>query len=196
MKKNMKTKAIYLVAFFVMSAVATFGNDEPTNQGVAVLAVKGADVFKVIYKTGAANNVKVKLYNDRSEVILSHFVSNTSGFILPLNFANLSTGEYKVELIDANGSRTEKFVYEQPKPVDNIRVSRIATAEAKFLVSVMSAKNEKVTVKIFDNYNNLLHNEVKTVNGDFAQVYNVKNLQGACTFEISDDAGRVKTVQF
>jgi len=60
----------------------------------------------------------------------------------------------------------------------------------------MSPKNEKVTVKIFDSYNNLLHNEVKSVNGDFAQVYMVKNLTGACTFEVSDDTGRVKTVQF
>ena len=64
------------------------------------------------------------------------------------------------------------------------------------MVSVRSAKNEKVTVRIFDGYNNLLHNEVKSVNGDFAQVYNVKNLTGTCTFEVSDDAGRVKTVQF
>ena len=192
----MKTKSIYLVAFLLMSAVATFGNDEPKNAGLAVLAVKGADVFKVVYKTGTANNVKVKLYNAKSEVILSHLISNTDGFILPLNFVNLSTGEYKLELIDAKGIRTEKIVYQQPKPFDNIRVSRIATTGDKFLVSVMSAKNEKVTVKIFDNYNNLLHNEVKSVNGDFAQVYNVKNLQGACTFEISDDAGRVKTVQF
>ena len=196
MKINMKTKSIYLVAFLLLSTIATFGNDEPKNTGVAVLPVKGADVFKVVYKTETANNVRVKLYNSKSEVILSEVISHTNGFILPLNFVNLSTGEYKLELIDANGSRTEKIVYQQAKPTDNIRVARIATAQDKFLVSVMSAKNEKVTVRIFDNYNNLLHNEVKSVTGNFAQVYTVKNLTGACTFEISDDAGRVKTVQF
>jgi len=196
MKTNMKTKSIYLVAFLLMSAVATFGNDEPKNAGVAVIAVKGADVFKVVYKTEAANDVKIKLYNANSEVILSQVISNTDGFILPLNFTNLAAGEYKVELIDANGVRAEKIAYLQAKPVDNIRVARIANEQAKFLVSVMSAKNETVTVRIFDNYNNLLHTEVKNVSGDFAQVYTVKNLNGACTFEISDDAGRVKTVQF
>jgi len=192
----MKTKSIYLVAFLLMSAVATFGNDEPKNAGVAVLAVKGTDVFKVVYKAETASDVKVKLYNAKSEVIFTQVISNTGGFILPLNFGQLGAGEYKVELIDAEGKRSEKIVYQQVKSVDNIRVSRIVNAEAKFLVSVMSAKNEKVTVRIFDNYNNLLHNEVKSVNGDFAQVYTVKNLSGACTFEISDDAGRIKTVQF
>jgi len=196
MKTNMKTKSIYLVAFLLMSAVATFGNDEPKNAGVAVIAVKGADVFKVVYKTEAANDVKVKLYNANSEVILSQVISNTEGFILPLNFTNLAAGEYKIELTDANGVRAEKIAYLQAKSVDNIRVARISNEQSKFLVSVMSAQNETVTVRIFDNYNNLLHTEVKNVSGDFAQVYNVKNLNGACTFEISDDAGRVKTVQF
>ena len=191
----MKTKSIYLVAFLLMGAVATFGKDEP-GTGLAVLSAKGSDVFRVIYKNGTANNVKVKLYNANAEIIHATSINNTQGFILPLNLGKIGFGEYTVEITDASGKRVEKIVYRDNKSVDNIRVSRMGSADAKFLVSVMSAKNEKVTVKIFDNYNNLLHNEVKSVNGDFAQVYTVKNLNGACTFEISDDAGRIKTVQF
>jgi hypothetical protein len=195
MKTNMRTKSIYLVAFLLMGAVATFGNDGPTS-GVAVLSAKGKDVFRVIYKTETANNVKIKLYNAKDEMIHSESISNTKGFILPLNLGNLSFGEYRLELTDANGKTIEKIVYQDNKPVDNIRVARLATAEGKFMVSVVSANNEQVTVKIFDSFNNLVHNEVKTVSGDFAQVYNVKNLTGECTFEVSDDAGRVKTVRF
>ena len=191
----MRTKSIYLVAFLLMGAVATFGNDDPTS-GVAVLSAKGKDVFRVVYKTETANNVKVKLYNANGDIIHSASINNTKGFILPLNLAKLNFGEYRLELTDANGKHIERIVYQNAKAVDNIRVARLTTAEDKFMVSVMSAKNEKVTVKIFDSYNNLLHNEVKSVSGDFAQVYTVKNLTGACTFEVSDDAGRVKTVQF
>lgn len=192
----MRTKSIYLAAFLLMSAVATFGNDDPTS-GVAVLSAKGKDVFKVIYKAGTANDVKVKLYNANDELIHSASIKDTDGFILPLNLGKLNFGEYRLELTDAAGKRVERIVYQNPKSVDNnIRVARLTNNEGKFMVSVMSAKNEKVTVKIFDSYNNLLHNEVKNVSGDFAQVYTVKNLTGACTFEVSDDAGRVKTVQF
>jgi hypothetical protein len=195
MKIIMRTKSIYLVAFLLMSAVATFGNDDPAS-GVAVLSAKGKDVFRIIYKNETANDVKVKLYNANDEIIHSTSINDTKGFILPLNLGKLSFGEYRMELTDANGKHVERIVYQNTKPVDNIRVSRLTATEGKFMVSVVSAKNEKVTVKIFDSYNNLLHNEVKTVNGDFAQVYTVKNLTGACTFEVSDDAGRVKTVQF
>lgn len=192
----MKTKSIYLAAFILMSAVATFGKDEPTKAGVAVLPVKGAEVFKVIYKNETASKVKVKLYNENAEIIYTEAFSNTEGFILPLNFSKLKYGQYRLELTDDSGKRVENIVYQPAKSVDNIRISKLTAAEGKFLVAVTNSKNEKVTVKIFDNYNNLLHNEIKSVDGDFAQVYTVKNLTGACTFEVSDDAGHVKTVQF
>ena len=194
MKTNMRTK-IYLVAFLLMGAVATFGKDDPTS-GMAVLSAKGKDVFRVVYKTETTNNVKVMLYNANGEIMHSASINNTKGFILPLNLANLNYGEYRLELTDANGKHIERIAYQNAKAVNNIRVARLTTAQDKFMVSVMSAKSEKVTVKIFDSYNNLLHNEVKSVSGDFAQVYTVKNLTGACTFEVSDEAGRVKTVQF
>jgi hypothetical protein len=195
MKTNMRTKSIYLVAFLLMGAVAAFGNDDPAS-AFAVLNAKGKDVFRVIYKTEVANEVKVKLFNANDDIIYSASFKATKGFILPLNLGEMGFGEYRLELTDANGKRIERLAYKDIKAVDNIRVARLTTSESKFMVSVMSPKNEKVTVKIFDSFNNLLHNEVKSVNGDFAQVYTVKNLTGACTFEVSDDAGRVKTVQF
>ena len=195
MKTNMRTKSIYLVALLLMGAVATFGKDDPTS-GMAVLSAKGTDVFRVVYKTETASNVKVKLYNANGDIIHSASINNTTGFILPLNLGKLNYGEYRLELTDANGKHIERIAYQNVIPVDNIRVARLTTAEDKFMVSVMSAKSETVTVKIFDSYYNLLHTEVKSVSGDFAQVYNVKNLTGACTFEVSDETGRVKTVQF
>ena len=192
----MKTKSIYLAAFLLMSVVATFGGDEPKKAGVAVLPVKGDEIFKVIYKSETAGKVKLNLYNEKSEIVYSESFSSTQGFILPLNLSKLSFGEYKVEIIDASGTTVEKIVYQPVKQLDNIRVSKLTSAEGKFLVAVANPTNEKVTVKIFDNYDNLLYNEVKSVSGDFAQVFTVKNLTGACTFEVSDNTGRVKTVRF
>src|SRR5687768_4911906 len=192
----MKTKSIYLAALFVMGAVAVFGNDEPKKAGVAVLPVKGAEVFKVVYKNESAGKVKLSLYNANSEIVYSESFNNTAGFILPLNFSKLSYGTYKLELVDANGKSEEEIVYQPLKNSDHIRIARLTNSEGRFLVSVMSPSKEQVTVKIFDNSNNLLHTEVKSIDGAFAQVYKIENLRGACTFEISDAAGNIKTVQF
>lgn len=192
----MKTKSSILAAFLLMTAVATFGSDEPKKAGVVVVPMKGAEVFKVIYKSETSGKVKVKLYNTQNEVIFSEGFKNTEGFILPLNFSQLGFGEYTLELTDESGKRSEKIVYQAAKPAGNIRVSKLGAADGKFLVAVSNSNNEKVTVRIFDRYNNLLHDQVTNVNGDFAQVYTVKNLTGALTFEVSDNEGSTKTVQF
>lgn len=193
----MKTRSLYLVAFLLMSAVATFGKDEPKTSGLAVLPMKGTEVFKVIYAHENANKVKVVLYNASSQIVFSESINSTTGFILPLNFSKLAFGDYKLELTDATGTRTESIKYQPAiSNDDNIRIARLTNEHGKFLVAIANPKNEKVTVKIFDNYNNLLHTEVRNVSGDFAQVYNVKNLTGACTFQVSDNKGTVKTVQF
>jgi hypothetical protein len=179
-----------------MTAVATFGSDEPKKAGVAVVPMKGTGVVKVIYKSETAGKVKVNVYDAKNEMVYTEGFSETDGFILPLNFGKIGYGEYTFEIVDASGKRAEKVIFEQAKSVDNIRIAKLDAGQGRFLVAVRSIKNEKITVRIFDNYNNLLHNEVRSINGDFAQVYNVKNLTGACTFEVSSNTGFVKTVQF
>jgi len=192
----MKAKLMILAASLLMTTVATFGSDEPKKAGVAVVPMNGAELVKVIYKSETAGKVQVKVYNAENSVVYSGSFADTKGFILPLNLTQVGYGEYTFEITDASGKRTETLIYEAAKSTNNIRIAKLDAGEGKFLVAVTSPKNEKITVRIFDNFNNLLHNEVKSVNGDFAQVYTVKNLTGTCTFEVSDDAGLVKTVRF
>jgi hypothetical protein len=197
MKQAMKTKSILLAAFFVMSlVVAAIGKDEPTKAGLAVVSIKGADVFKVIYKGEAPSKVKLNLYNAESSVVYSETIESTEGFILPMNFKGLASGEYTLEVIDAAGKRSEKISYGVIASNDNIRVAKITETAGKFLVAIQNPASEQVSVKIFDSANNLVHSEVKQVSGNFAQIYNVKNLRGSFTFEVSDASGNIKTVQF
>jgi hypothetical protein len=197
MKTSMKTKSMYLAALFMISAAVTaFSNDEPGKKGFVVVSVPGAEIFKVVYKGETTSKVKLNIYNAKSEMVFSEAIGYTEGFILPLNFSGLAFGEYRLELIDAKGKRNELISYQPAKTLDNIRITKISKGEGKFVVSVINAVNEKVTVKIYDNYDNLVHNEVKDIAGDFAQVYTVKNLYGACTFEVSDNKGNVKTAKF
>ena len=194
---TMKTKSIYLAALFVMGVVGTtLGSDEPSKAGLAVVAMKGSETFKVIYKAENTSKVKLNIYNLRSELIFSEVINESNGFILPLNFKGLAFGEYTLEVIDALGKKIERISY-QPSPAsNNIRIAKLSNNENKFLVSVVNPGTEKITVKIFDTYNNLVHNEILNVEGNFAQVYSFKNLVGACKFEVSDATGNVKTAQF
>ena len=193
----MKTKSLLIAALVVVSAtVSAFAKEEPTNAGLAIVPVKGSQTFKIIYKSENAGTTKVKIYNAESKVIFSESVSNAGGFILPLNFAGLTAGEYTIELADATGTKTEKVTF-QPvaKSKLNVHVAKM-NEEGKFLLAVANTTNEVITVKIYDNFNNLVYNETKELNGDFAQVYSLKNATSSYTFEISDNTGNSKSVTF
>ena len=193
----MKTKSLLIAALIVVSAtVSAFAKEEPTKAGLAIVPVKGSQTFKVIYKSENTGYTKVKIYNSESKMIFTESVSNAGGFILPLNFAGLEAGEYTIELIDATGTKTEKVNFQPAaKSKLNVHVAKMSE-EGKFLLAVANTKNEVITVKIYDNFNNLVYNESKELNGDFAQVFSLKNASASYTFEISDNTGNTKSVTF
>ncbi|MEO5980104.1 MAG: hypothetical protein ABIS36_10270 [Chryseolinea sp.] len=193
----MKMKSLYVAALMVMAAaVSVNAKDEPGAQGMAVVAVKGSDVFKVIYKGETASKVKLNVYDASSQIVFSETMGSVSGFIRPLNFKGLQFGEYTIELTDASGTKTEKVSFMPTKSSANIHVSRIKSTEDKFLLSVANSSNETITVKIFDSSNNLIHVDSRETTGDFAQLYSLKDIKGAVSFEISDNAGNYRTAQF
>jgi hypothetical protein len=187
----MKTKSIYFAALFVIgAAVAAVGKEEPSSAKLAVVAVQGSQVVKVIYKTETAGKVKLSVYDAASRLVFTETRNSNEGFILPLNFSGLQSGQYTVELVDAAGTKSEKINY-QPKAVKNVHISK--TASDKFVLSVVNA-NSTVGVKIYDANNNLVHNSSQEVSGNYAQLYSIKNFTGA-TFEITN-AGETSTFHF
>lgn len=193
----MKIKSLYIAALIVMAAgVAAVGKDEPRSVGLAVVPVKGSEVFKVIYKGESASKVKLTVYNSSARVVFSETMGSVDGFIRPLNFTGLQFGEYTIELTDASGKKVEKVNYQPLKSQRNIHVAKLTHSDGKFLVSVAKSGNDIIQVKIYDQTYNLIHNYTKEISGDFAQLFTLKDIHGPVTFEISDSTGNLKTVRF
>jgi hypothetical protein len=195
----MKTKSLFFAALVLVSAVASAaGKDEPRRTGMAVVPVKGSEVFKVIYKGESAGKVKLNIYNSNAKLILTETFNGTDGFICPVNFSGLEAGEYTIELVDASGKRAEKISFNTKKSSKHVHVSKLNNEAGKYLLSVVSASTsaDEINVKIYDSKNNLVHSETKQVKGDFAQVYKLQNAAGSYTFEVSDNTGKIKTIRF
>jgi hypothetical protein len=192
----MKIKSLYVAALIVFAAAVTaVGKDDPST-GLAVIPVKGSEVFKVIYKGESPSKVKLNVYNSFSQIVFSETMNSVDGFIRPLNFKGLQFGEYSVELTDASGKQVEKINYQPTKSESVIHVSKLADADGKFLLSVSKSNNQLVTVRIYDEANHLVHSDSNEVSEDFARLYTLKDIQGAVTFEISDNAGNTQSVTF
>ena len=180
----MKTKSLYFAALFVIgAAVSAVGKEEPSSTGMAVVAVKGSEVVKVIYKSETAGKVKLSVLDAASNVVFTETRTSNEGFILPLNFAGLESGQYTVQVVDAAGTKSEKFNYQPSAFTKNVHVAKTGAA-GKFVLSVINS-NSTVDVKIYDANNNLVHTRSKEVSGDHAQLFSIKNFSGA-TFEITN----------
>ena len=199
----MKTKSLFIAALVMVSSViSAVGKDETTSKsGLAIVPVKGSETFKVIYKGETAGRVKMNLYNSSNVLVFAQSISSIEGFILPLNFRGLTFGEYTLEVIDANGKRTEKIQYvdgnaevkaETSKSI--IRVSRLGN-EGKFLLAIANPSSPTLNVKIYDGNDQLIHAETKEIKGDFAQVYKVTNTKEV-VFKVTDNAGNVQVIHF
>lgn len=193
----MKTRSLFIAALVVFSAaVSAFGKEEPSKAGLAVVPVKGKEVFKIIYKGENTGKVKLNIYNSTGEVVFTETLSNVDGFIRPLNFSGLQSGDYTVELIDASGKRVEKISYASKVYSFNKSARVIKIEDGKYIVSVASAGAEVINIRIYDASNNLVHNETKEINGNFAQIYSIKDAGVGYTFEVTDGAGNTKTVKY
>lgn len=190
----MKTKSIFFAAILVAGvAVSAIAKEVPSEAGMAVVSVKGSEVVKVIYKGISAGKVRVNVYNAASKVVFSESRNTVEGFILPLNFTGLEAGQYTVEIVDAVGAKSEKIEYRPIVATSNVHFAKLSE-DGKFLLSVVKNTDENISVRIFDEYNNLVHSSTKKVAGNFAQVYTFANFSGSYTVEVTNEQGETTVV--
>lgn len=191
----MKTKSVFFAALLVTVATMTAtGKNEPGMTGMAVVATKGSEVVKVIYRGENSGKVKIAIYDASKERVFSETKNSTDGFILPLNFSGLQSGEYTIEVTDATGTKTEKINYQPMAAPSNFHVSKLN--EGKFLLSIAGTANEDITIKIYDGNTNLVYYSNKNVTGNFAELYSIEEYSGVCTFEVSNGKGNTRVFTF
>jgi len=188
----MNTKSM-LVAAIAMVASVAFAT-EP-NPKVVVIGQKQSGTYKVIYEGAKQGKVKMNIRNSAGETLFTETIASSNGFIRPVNFTGLEFGEYTIEIADAAGKQIQKVQYQSAAVAKNVHVAKV-NGEGKYLLAVANKNAEQINVKIFDGENNLVHDQNVTVNGNLGLVYNLKQISGAPTFEVTDNTGVVKTVKY
>lgn len=188
----MKTKSILLMAIVLMSSAAFA--DEPNAPKLVVLSQKESGLFKVIYDNPQTPKVKMTILNSEGVALYTESIKSTDGFILPVNFKGLTPGEYSIEIADGANKQVQKVSYATSTKTQNIHIAKLGKEANKYLLSV--ANEGSVNVKILDGAFNIIHDQNVNVANAFGIVYNLKGVQGAPTFEVTDASGNVKTVKY
>lgn len=190
----MKTKLMVgalLVALVTGAAVAA----DPVGPKVVVLSQKESGIFKVIYEGAKAGKVSMKISDQAGVVVFNESVTGVDGFIRPVNFNGMAAGEYTIEVSDASGKTIQKVNYGLDQPVNMVHVAKIA-GDNRYLLAVAKGSEEKINVRIFDGASNLVHNENLVISGNFGLVYNLKDVAGVPTFEVTDNTGNTKVIKY
>lgn len=188
----MKTKLI-VSALLVALVTGVAAAADPVGPKVVIINQKEAGVFKVIYEGAQAGKVNLKIADQDGVTLFRETLNNVDRFIRPVNFKNMETGEYTIEVSDAFGKFVQKVNYKIEQAESIVHIAKIA-GDNKYLLSVASGTD--ISVKIFDGQNNLVHSESREINGNLGLVYNLKDVSGVPTFEVRDNAGNTKVVKF
>jgi len=185
-RKIMKTKSVLLIALVAMS-VSVLAANGPVNSRIAVLSQESG-IFKVIYESTKAGKVTLTITDKDGNVVYKEGIRTVNGFIRPVNFNGMDLGVYTIAIADEHGEQIQTVNYQTNGGVKHAHVARIAE-EGKYLLAVASEGAGQINVKIFDGENNLVHNQNLTVKGDFGLVYNLKQVEGTPSFEVTDNVG-------
>ena len=190
----MKTRTLFFALLLAITTTAlAYGSEGP---GMTVVNVKGSEIYKVIYRGSVGGKARLNIVDAHGNKIHSESFAGLNGFILPVNFKGLQAGNYTIEIVDNTGRYEELVSFNPLSDTKSIHVTKLVRESGKYLLAIADAKNETISVRIFDQDQRLVYDETKKLSGDFAQVYRMENPFGHYTFEISDGAGKRKHFTF
>jgi hypothetical protein len=182
----------------VLFCTVMFANgtgDEPTSLSGATVIKSSGGTFKVLYKSETLSDVKISIFDDDNGFVFSERVNSTMGFSRPYSFKNLREGDYKVVIEDANGKTVKNISTKQLISTKLVNILKLRSIEGKFLLTVGGRGSEALTLNIYDG-TELIHSEVKSIAGDFAQVYNLAKVKGIPSFEVQHQDGTSEILEY
>ena len=193
-----------VAAIMAFTAIASLADGNPA----FVVIGQKPGTFKVIYKADEKSTVKINVLNSAGKVIYSETLNKISGFIRPINLTGMEFGEYLIQLDNGTEKRVQKVTYSNPvadarkitstedakEIASMVHVSKMAE-NGMYLLGIADAAGERLNVRIYDGGDNLVHSKTIRPDGDYAVVYNLKQVAGTPTFKVSDATGAVKTVK-
>jgi hypothetical protein len=189
-------KKIYFIMAVVAITFISFAREAAAKSskalaGIAVIR-SSATSYKLIYKSELHSDVKVEIYDSRNQVVFSETIKMSDGFARPYNFSSLNDGKYTIRVDNGSNWLTETVQYEAGRIEKLAHLT--ALADGRYLLSVPGSREQRLSVKIFEESGKIIYRKKELVAGDFAQVYKLNDLTGKFLFEVTDEAGLVKSI--
>ena len=188
----MKTLTTLVALLLIGASVyATDGDKKNAKKKVAVVQNEQAK-FKLVYLEDAPGEVTIKLRNKRGDIIHQQTVTNEGGFSQPYDFNSLPKGEYKFEVIKADGSIVSHEIVYKAWEIQPDFQANILNVNDKKTFRLAVTNSGRVNVKIYNEDHKLIHEENTNQKDGFRRNYDLSKINGEnFTFVVSNETGSI-----
>ncbi len=192
----MKKFTVLFVSVLFSSLTFARTGDEGTKSAAGFAVVKKTDSsYKLIYKSAETTNVTITILNSNNEVMFKETIKNSDGFLRPYNLESLAAGKYTFKIENGLVSQTETIDLRGHADSDALKMASVVKIEeGRYMLALAGKDAEQIGIRITNEKGEILYDESEMTKGAFARVYNLVNLSGRISFEITDGNGNVKTI--
>jgi hypothetical protein len=191
----MKKSILFVALCLFLTTISFAGKKKNALPKSGFSIIQNGPVVKVLYKSNNAGNVNISILDSRNHKVFSETLRRTEGFSRPYNISNLPDGQYVVRIDDGAGSMSQVVSVEERRMSKTFKISKVFGVEDKILLTV-GRYAKGFELKIVDKNGRTVYSEIKDLEGDFAQVYNLAALKGDVSVFITDNYGNEEKFVF
>ena len=180
----MKKMISILLALVTVGCVVSYGWTKGPESRMAV--VKTGEIIKVIYDGPSSAMVQVTILDSDGNEVFTEKVASEGGFIRPYNFSLLPKADYKISVTDKAGEYSETVSTRDKEWIAN--VAKLNAEEEKYLVAIPYQGDGEVAIRVYDENDQVVYSETQVMQGDFAKIYNLKNLDRGATVRVLNES--------
>jgi len=190
---NMK-KQVITVAMLMLSMGYTFAGNFDTKGDSAlavpkmkILSSDKASVYNLFYVSENRGIVDVKIYDSSGRKIHDSYYKTEDALNLKQSYdlSGLPFGIYKFEVVNKGVKTTEMVHHKEIMIKMDVRVAQ-TVEKGKYRLDVSRDIHKPVFVKIYDDQEKIIYQDVIDVDADFRRVYDLSTVTAkAVSFEVS-----------
>lgn len=165
--------------------------------------IQTGEVVKVIHVSDKPCNVLVSIQDEHGKEVFSEWIRSKGGFIRPYNLSLLDEGVYQIQVSAGKETCTGVItnVYSIQEDKNHLFSPHVAEVKRpdgrkRFLLTLPESGLNWVSVTIYDQDNQVIHQATRDLTGDLTQLYRIEGYDGDLTFQVRSLSGLTKRFHF
>ena len=182
----MKTRFVVL-AIICMFSITNQSNASDPTPWFTISRNEVSGVYLIKYTGSKTSNTTVTIKDSRGNEISSTIVRAVRDFTMPINLSSVSEELYTIQIDNGTEKVIQTLNYTNDKAPTYTHVTNLGNKN--YLFTASHAGIEKVLIAISDGNGVVVFQENKTIKGDVAFLFDLTNVFGQPTFDITEESG-------